>query len=60
MNATTLLRDIVQASDANDHGSLMNAISAASDWLAQQGGTDATSGRSPANITTIAPPPPSK
>jgi hypothetical protein len=35
MSILTTLRDIVAASDADDHGSLMNTISAASEWLAE-------------------------
>jgi hypothetical protein len=35
MTTLTLLREIVAASDADDHGSLMNAISAASEFIAE-------------------------
>jgi len=35
MMVLQILRDIAAASDTDDHGSLMNAISAATDWLAQ-------------------------
>jgi hypothetical protein len=35
MTTLTLLREIVAASDADDHGSLMNAISATSEFIAE-------------------------
>jgi hypothetical protein len=35
MSILSTLRNIVTASDAADHGSLMNTISAASEWLAE-------------------------
>ena len=38
MQVLQILRDIKASSDANDHDSLMNAIGAASEWLAEHDG----------------------
>lgn len=37
---TEILRDIIAASDANDHGSLMNAIEAAKEALSRRDAID--------------------